>query len=118
MDGTSDSREDARMRPGDGADRTEADRSERPGLAEAADAASEIAVGLESLRGVFLVEAEELLSGIGERLRRLRSEPCDTDTLAEIAQVTGVGTETVKSRLRYATGKLRSALSGVRQAWR
>jgi RNA polymerase sigma-70 factor (ECF subfamily) len=39
-------------------------------------------------------------------------------SLAEIAQVTGVGTETVKSRLRYATAKLRSALSDVRQAWK
>jgi chemotaxis protein histidine kinase CheA len=85
MDGTSDSREDARSRPGDGADRAEVDRSERPGLAEAGDAVSGGTVGLESLRGVFLGEAEELLSGIGERLRRLRSEPCDTDTLAEIA---------------------------------
>jgi RNA polymerase sigma-70 factor (ECF subfamily) len=39
-------------------------------------------------------------------------------SLAEIAQLTGVGTETVKSRLRYATAKLRSALSPVRQAWK
>ncbi|MFO1311006.1 MAG: RNA polymerase sigma factor [Burkholderiales bacterium] len=38
-------------------------------------------------------------------------------SLAEIAEITGVGTETVKSRLRYATSKLRSTLSGVRQAW-
>ena len=39
-------------------------------------------------------------------------------SLAEIAQLTGVGMETVKSRLRYATAKLRSALGGVRQAWK
>jgi len=39
-------------------------------------------------------------------------------SLAEIAQLTGVGMETVKSRLRYATAKLRSTLSGVRQAWK
>jgi RNA polymerase sigma-70 factor (ECF subfamily) len=39
-------------------------------------------------------------------------------SLAEIAQVTGVGTETVKSRLRYATGKLRSALGGVLESWK
>ena len=39
-------------------------------------------------------------------------------SLAEIAEVTGVGTETVKSRLRYATSKLRSALGGVREAWK
>ena len=39
-------------------------------------------------------------------------------SLAEIAELTGVGMETEKSRLRYATAKLRSALSGVRQAWK
>ena len=39
-------------------------------------------------------------------------------SLAEIAELTGVGTETVKSRLRYATAKLRSALGSVRQAWK
>jgi RNA polymerase sigma-70 factor (ECF subfamily) len=39
-------------------------------------------------------------------------------SLAEIAELTGVGTETVKSRLRYATAKLRSALAPVRQAWK
>jgi len=33
-------------------------------------------------------------------------------TLEEIAEVTGVGRETVKSRLRYALGKLRQELSG------
>jgi RNA polymerase sigma factor (sigma-70 family) len=35
-------------------------------------------------------------------------------SLAEIAQLTGVGMETVKSRLRYATQKLRSALGPIR----
>ena len=39
-------------------------------------------------------------------------------SLAEIAELTGVGMETVKSRLRYATAKLRSALAPVRQAWK
>ena len=39
-------------------------------------------------------------------------------SLAEIAEITGVGTETVKSRLRYATSKLRSTLGGVREAWK
>lgn len=34
--------------------------------------------------------------------------------LEEIAQVTGVGRETVKSRLRYALGKLREQLRGWR----
>ena len=34
--------------------------------------------------------------------------------LAEIAAATGVGQETVKSRLRYATARLRSALRPLR----
>ena len=34
-------------------------------------------------------------------------------SLAEIAELTGVGVETVKSRLRYATNKLRSDLSDL-----
>ncbi|HEX8010683.1 MAG TPA: RNA polymerase sigma factor [Casimicrobiaceae bacterium] len=33
-------------------------------------------------------------------------------SLAEIAELTGVGAETVKSRLRYAVGKLRAELAG------
>jgi RNA polymerase sigma-70 factor (ECF subfamily) len=36
-------------------------------------------------------------------------------SLAEIAQMTGVGTETVKSRLRYAVAKLRSELRVLRE---
>ena len=39
-------------------------------------------------------------------------------SLGEIAELTGVGMETVKSRLRYATAKLRSALGQVRQEWK
>lgn len=35
-------------------------------------------------------------------------------SLAEIARITGAGAETVKSRLRYATTKLRSALRPLR----
>ena len=34
--------------------------------------------------------------------------------LAEIASITGVGEETVKSRLRYATTSLRTALEPLR----
>lgn len=34
-------------------------------------------------------------------------------TLKEIAEITGVSRETVKSRLRYATGRLRKSLRGV-----
>ena len=38
-------------------------------------------------------------------------------SLAEIAELTGVGSETVKSRLRYAVAKLRDALGSQREAW-
>jgi RNA polymerase sigma-70 factor (ECF subfamily) len=38
-------------------------------------------------------------------------------SLAEIAELTGAGTETVKSRLRYASAKLREALGPLREAW-
>jgi len=38
-------------------------------------------------------------------------------SLAEIADLTGVGIETVKSRLRYAVAKLRSALGPLREEW-
>ena len=37
--------------------------------------------------------------------------------LAEIAELTGVGMETVKSRLRYALAKLRSTLGPLREEW-
>jgi len=36
-------------------------------------------------------------------------------SIAEIAELTGVGVETVKSRLRYAIGKLRGELSSLRE---
>lgn len=39
-------------------------------------------------------------------------------SLAEIAELTGAGMETVKSRLRYATNKLRSELSDLYEAQR
>jgi RNA polymerase sigma-70 factor (ECF subfamily) len=35
-------------------------------------------------------------------------------SLAEIAALTGAGEETIKSRLRYATAKLRAALGDLR----
>ena len=35
-------------------------------------------------------------------------------SLAQIAELTGAGEETVKSRLRYATAKLRAALEPLR----
>ena len=36
-------------------------------------------------------------------------------SLSEIAELTGVGVETVKSRLRYAVNKLRNDLSDLRE---
>jgi RNA polymerase sigma-70 factor (ECF subfamily) len=39
-------------------------------------------------------------------------------SLSEIATLTGVGAETVKSRLRYATAKLRSELGELREAFK
>jgi len=71
-------------------------------------------------------EARALTSELGAQLRAaldaLPSEQRDAFllqyegglSLAEIAQLTGVGMETVKSRLRYATAKLRSALGPLR----
>jgi RNA polymerase sigma-70 factor (ECF subfamily) len=38
-------------------------------------------------------------------------------SLAEIATLSGVGMETVKSRLRYAVAKLRGALGPLREEW-
>jgi RNA polymerase sigma-70 factor (ECF subfamily) len=38
--------------------------------------------------------------------------------LAEIAEVTGVGVETVKSRLRYAISRLRAQLGNVHMDYR
>ena len=39
-------------------------------------------------------------------------------SLAEIAELTGVGAETVKSRLRYAIAKLRGELASLREEFR
>jgi RNA polymerase sigma-70 factor (ECF subfamily) len=64
---------------------------------------------------------------LGERLRTALSllPPAQRDafllqqegglSLAEIAELTGVGMETVKSRLRYAIEKLRGELSSLRE---
>ena len=64
--------------------------------------AREIITAVEALpleqRGVFVMFAQAGLS------------------LEEIAQVTGVAVETVKSRLRYARAKLRQSLAGERSA--
>lgn len=64
--------------------------------------AEQIVAAVEALpieqRGVFVMFAEGGLS------------------LEEIARATGVAVETVKSRLRYARGKLRQSLAGERSA--
>ena len=87
---------------------------------------------VESIAGAANDEPEtRVLSGeLGAQLKdALESLPDDQRhafllqyegglSLAEIAELTGVGMETVKSRLRYATAKLRSALGSVRQAWK
>lgn len=66
-------------------------------------------------------EQAELLARYREALERLPAEQRDVFllyeqlglSLEEIASVTGVGAETVKSRLRYALAKLRAALAPV-----
>ena len=75
-------------------------------------------------------EARALSNELGAQLREaLAALPVDQRdafllqyegglSLVEIAQLTGVGMETVKSRLRYATAKLRSALGPLREAWK
>jgi len=74
-------------------------------------------------------EARALSNELGAQLRdALAALPADQRdafllqyegglSLAEIAEMTGVGMETVKSRLRYATAKLRSALGPLREEW-
>ncbi len=55
----------------------------------------------------------QLLGGLGEEQRNafLRKEEAGL-TLEQIAEVTGAGFETVKSRLRYALKRLRDGLEG------
>lgn len=83
---------------------------------------------VESIPGSTLDEPETRAMGseLGTHLRRaldaLPAEQRDAFllqyegglSLAEIAETTGVGQETVKSRLRYATSKLRSLLRPLR----
>jgi len=75
-------------------------------------------------------EARALSNELGAQLREaLAALPIDQRdafllqyegglSLVEIAELTGVGMETVKSRLRYATAKLRGALGPLREAWK
>lgn len=67
-------------------------------------------------------EAEERARRLGAALSALPAEQRDAILLKleggldleAIAQVTGVGRETAKSRLRYATARLKTALQGER----
>jgi RNA polymerase sigma-70 factor (ECF subfamily) len=71
--------------------------------AESRELGAQLSVALAALppdqRDVFLLQYEGGLS------------------LAEIAELTGVGMETAKSRLRYALTKLRGALGPLREEW-
>ncbi len=70
-------------------------------------------------------ESTELGDALRDALAALPAEQRDAFllqyegglSLAEIAQTTGVGTETVKSRLRYAVTKLREALGPLHETW-
>ena len=70
-------------------------------------------------------ETRELRAQLDAALRALPPEQRDAFllqyeaglSLAEIARLTGAGSETVKSRLRYAVGKLRGALGPLREEW-
>ena len=71
--------------------------------AESRELGAQLAAALQSLppeqRDAFLLQSEGGLS------------------LAEIADLTGVGVETAKSRLRYAVSKLRGALGPLHDQW-
>jgi RNA polymerase sigma-70 factor (ECF subfamily) len=57
------------------------------------------------------VQLRQALQELPEEQREAMLLKLDADlSLEEIAQITGVGTETAKSRLRYATAKLKRAL--------
>lgn len=68
------------------------------------------------------LERQQLAHSIGDALKSLPTEQSEvfllqqeTDlTLEEMASLLGVGRETVKSRLRYATQKLRGMLAGIK----
>jgi RNA polymerase sigma-70 factor (ECF subfamily) len=93
--------------------------------------ANEARATVEALPGSALDEPEvraasgELGAALASALHALPPEQRDAFllqyeaglSLAEIAALTGVGAETVKSRLRYAVAKLRGALGPLREAW-
>jgi len=81
--------------------------------------------GSASLEPAARVETAELRTQLDAALRALPPDQRDAFllqyeaglSLAEIAALTDVGVETVKSRLRYATTKLRGALGPLREEW-
>ena len=95
-DGNSDTRRLVEAIPG-------ARQDEPESRAQTRELASELHAALAGLppdqRDAFLLQYESGLS------------------LTEIAALTGVGMETVKSRLRYAVAKLRHALGPLREEW-
>ena len=87
---------------------------------EDADAADLLAAG-DDARPDFELERDESSRRYRAALATLPPEQRDVYllheesdlSLEEIARVTGVGTETAKSRLRYAVGKLKAALAAL-----
>jgi RNA polymerase sigma-70 factor (ECF subfamily) len=75
--------------------------STQPGPADAAESAERAARLADALAGLPPEQREAVLLKLEGGL--------DLETIAE---VTGVGRETAKSRLRYATARLKNALSG------
>ncbi len=81
--------------------------------------------GASALEPAARVENAELRTQLDAAMRALPPEQRDAFllqyevglSLAEIAALTDVGVETVKSRLRYAVNKLRGALGPLREEW-
>lgn len=92
---------------------TDADESEHPGLAAA--------LADESADPMRLVERQQSIALLDQAISSLPALQREALLLAEysemsleeIATATGTTRETVKSRLRYARGKLQQMLSGV-----
>ena len=93
-----------------------------PGI-EDADAADLLPAD-EDGRPEAVLQRDECSQRYREALAKLPPEQRDVYllheeselSLEEIARVTGVGTETAKSRLRYAVGKLKAALAATENA--
>lgn len=97
-------------------------------LVTSTDADGDASEAMDQIMAPRIDEPEQRAGNreLAERLRVAISElpPLQRDafllqqesglSLADIATLTGVGVETIKSRLRYATGKLRAALREMR----